>query len=178
MGEKQIFDEDCFVLKLAADHSVLLDRSDSTAEIIKHVMVGYFSQRSGLLVYLEDSHLTRIQALGTHPTYWETTIGSKMDDYRAVDGVLIAHSGHSTVHLARFGDGVRVNHLMTRMEESWTIDDVVFNVPGLSVDCFIPPEEVRRECSEHLIRKLGLHNQQAQWICDLPDPFDISVSYS
>lgn len=151
MGEQRAFDEDCFALKLAADHSVLADRSDNTAEIIKHVMIGYFSQRSGLLVYVEDTHLTRIQALGSHPTYWETTIGSRMDDYRAVDGVAIAHTGHSTVYLTRFGEDVKVNRLMTRMEEAWTIDDVVFNVPGLSIDCFIPPEEIQRECAHHLL---------------------------
>ncbi|OVA06353.1 Protein of unknown function DUF620 [Macleaya cordata] len=149
MGEKRIDDEDCFALKLSADQTVLADRSDSTAEIIKHVMIGYFSQRSGLLVYLEDSHLTRIQSPGSHPTYWETTMGSSIKDYRTVDdGVMIAHSGHSTVSLTRFGNNVKVGPLVKRMEETWTIDDIVFNVPGLSIDCFIPPEEVR---SDHLI---------------------------
>jgi hypothetical protein len=29
------------------------------------------------------------------------------------------------------------------MEEAWTIEEVAFNVPGLSVDCFIPPAELR-----------------------------------
>ena len=28
------------------------------------------------------------------------------------------------------------------MEELWVIDDVVFNVPGLSIDCFIPPADI------------------------------------
>ncbi|KAI3993945.1 hypothetical protein MKX01_002958 [Papaver californicum] len=145
-GEKKIEDEDCFALKLSADQTVLTDRSDSTAEIIKHMMVGYFSQRSGLLVYLEDSHLTRIQSLGSQPTYWETTMGSSIKDYRMVDGgVMIAHSGHSTVSLTRFGNNVKVGPLVKRMEETWTIDDIVYNVPGLSMDCFIPPEEVRNE---------------------------------
>lgn len=145
-GEKKIEDEDCFALKLSADQTVLTDRSDSTAEIIKHNMVGYFSQRSGLLVYLEDSHLTRIQSLGSQPVYWETTMGSSIKDYRMVDGgVMIAHSGHSTVSLTRFGNNVKVGPLVKRMEETWTIDDIVYNVPGLSMDCFIPPEEVRNE---------------------------------
>ncbi|KAL5976739.1 hypothetical protein ACLOJK_021072 [Asimina triloba] len=151
VGEKQIDGEDCFVLKVAADHMVLADRGDSTAEIIRHVMVGHFSQRSGLLVHLEDSHLTRIQSPGAHPIYWETTIESAIKDYRSVDGMMIAHSGQSKVHLARFGDHLKVNGLMTRMEEMWTIDDVVFNVPGLSADCFIPPEEVRDECTKDVI---------------------------
>ena len=78
MGEKQISGVDCFVLKLSADQKDLTDRSDNTAEMIKHVIFGYFSQRSGLLVALEDSYLTRIQSPGAHPTYWETTMTTKI----------------------------------------------------------------------------------------------------
>ncbi|XP_038972012.1 uncharacterized protein LOC103696394 [Phoenix dactylifera] len=144
IGEKHIGDEECFVLKLEVDRSALLNRSDSTADIVKHVMVGYFSQRSGLLVYLEDSQLTRIQTPGSQATFWETTIASSIEDYRAVDGVMIAHSGRTTVNLVRFGVGVKDDSVVTRMEEMWGIDDVVFNVPGLSADYFIPPEEVKR----------------------------------
>lgn len=29
------------------------------------------------------------------------------------------------------------------MEEAWAIEEVAFNVPGLSMDCFIPPAELR-----------------------------------
>ncbi|KAI4316643.1 hypothetical protein L6164_024604 [Bauhinia variegata] len=36
-----------------------------------------------------------------------------------------------------------MSHTKTRMEEAWTIEEVAFNVPGLSVDCFIPPAELR-----------------------------------
>ncbi|XP_059668560.1 uncharacterized protein LOC132313684 [Cornus florida] len=145
MGEKRISGVDCFVLKLSADHGDLADRSDNTAEMIKHVMFGYFSQRSGLLVYLEDSYLTRIQSPGTYPTYWETTMGTKIEDYRTVEGVVIAHSGQSNVIITRFGENFKVGPAITRMEESWTIDDLAFNVPGLSMDCFIPPQEVQRD---------------------------------
>ena len=147
VGEKQIGDEECFVLKLDTDPSTLSNRSDNTAEIIRHVMIGYFSQRSGLLVHLEDSQLTRIQYPGAEVMYWETTISSSVEDYRPVDGVMIAHSGRSTVNLVRFGFGLQVS---TRMEEIWSIDDVVFNVPGLSTECFIPPEEVQRSCHNNL----------------------------
>ncbi|PIA60054.1 hypothetical protein AQUCO_00400731v1 [Aquilegia coerulea] len=158
MGEKRMWDEDCFALKLSLDNTALADRSDSTADIIKHVVIGYFSQRSGLLIHLEDSHLTRIQSPGTHPIYWETIMGSRIEDYRAVDGTMIAHSGQSTVTLTRFGNNVKAGPQITRMEETWTIDDIVFNVPGLSVDCFIPPEEVRKEYSdEDLDWKSALH---------------------
>ncbi|KAH1060737.1 hypothetical protein AAZX31_02G160200 [Glycine max] len=147
MGEKEISGMDCFVLKLSADQKDLVERSDNTAEMIKHAIFGYFSQRSGLLVYLEDSYLTRIQAPGSHPTYWETTMSTKIEDYRIVDGVMIAHAGSSTALITRFGDNLKAGPSITRLEESWTIDDVAFNVPGLSLDCFIPPQELQRDCS-------------------------------
>ncbi|KAK2985374.1 hypothetical protein RJ640_029331 [Escallonia rubra] len=148
MGEKRISNVDCFVLKLSADQADLAERSDNTAEMIKHVMFGYFSQRNGLLVYLEDSYLTRIQSPGSYPTYWETTMGTKIEDYRTVEGVMIAHAGHSSAIIARFGDNLRAGTAVTRMEESWMIDDLSFNVPGLSIDCFIPPEEVQKDYPE------------------------------
>lgn len=148
MGEKQISDIDCFVLKLSADGTDLAARSDPTAEMIKHVMFGYFSQRNGLLVYLEDSYLTRIQSPGSHPTYWETTMGTKMEDYRTVEGVMIAHSGQSSAIITRFGDNLKAGPAITRMEETWTIDDLAFNVPGLSMDCFIPPEDMQKYYAE------------------------------
>ncbi|XP_020103900.1 uncharacterized protein LOC109720943 [Ananas comosus] len=144
VGEKQIGEDHCFILKLEVDASILSSLSDGTAEIIKHGMVGYFSQKSGLLVQLEDSQLTRIQSPGAQATYWETTISSTVEDYRQVDGVMIAHAGRSTVSLIRFGIGLKVSRVVTQMEETWAIDDVVFNVPGLSPECFLPPEEVQR----------------------------------
>ncbi|KAH7420391.1 hypothetical protein KP509_13G005400 [Ceratopteris richardii] len=141
VGEKKIADEDCFVLKVSADQSTLSDRSDGPAEIIRHVLFGYFSQRTGCLVFLEDSHLTRIQAAGSEAVYWETTIESTLKDYRDVEGVTLAHAGHSVVTLFRFGDEA-MNHTRTRMEETWSIEEVAFDVPGLSAEFFIPPAEV------------------------------------
>lgn len=140
IGEKNILGIDSFVLKLSANHPDLTERSDNTAEMIKHVVFGYFSQRSGLLVYVEDSYLTRIQSPGSPPTYWETTMGTKVEDYRPVEGVMIAHSGCSSVIITRFGDNLKAGPAITRMEETYTIDDVAFNVPGLSIDSFIPPQ--------------------------------------
>ncbi|CAI9115922.1 OLC1v1016936C1 [Oldenlandia corymbosa var. corymbosa] len=141
-GEKNINGEDCFVLKLCADPHTLKARSEGPAEIIRHVLFGYFSQKTGLLVHLEDSHLTRIQSNGGDAVYWETTINSFLDDYRPVEGIMIAHSGRSIVTLFRFGD-TAMSHTKTRMEEAWTIEEVAFNVPGLSDECFIPPAELR-----------------------------------
>ncbi|OVA00995.1 Protein of unknown function DUF620 [Macleaya cordata] len=142
IGEKKINGEDCFILKLCADPQTLKARSEGPAEIIRHVLFGYFSQRTGLLVHMEDSHLTRIQSNGGDAVYWETTINSFLDDYRPVEGIMIAHSGRSVVTLFRFGE-MAMSHTKTRMEEAWTIEEVAFNVPGLSMDCFIPPADIR-----------------------------------
>ncbi|XP_022768693.1 uncharacterized protein LOC111312570 [Durio zibethinus] len=142
IGEKNINGEDCFILKLCADPVTLKARSEGPAEIIRHVLFGYFSQKTGLLLHLEDSHLTRIQNNGGDAVYWETTINSFLEDYRPVEGIMIAHSGRSVVTLFRFGD-TAMSHTRTRMEEAWAIEEVAFNVPGLSMDCFIPPAEIR-----------------------------------
>lgn len=142
IGEKRINGEECFILKLTADPQTLKARSEGPAEIIRHVLFGYFSQRTGLLVHMEDSHLTRIQTSGGDAVYWETTINSFLDDYRSVEGIMIAHSGRSVVTLFRFGE-TAMSHTKTRMEEAWTIEEVAFNIPGLSVDCFIPPADLR-----------------------------------
>ena len=143
VGEKKVNGEDCFILKLTADPQTLKLRSEGPAEIIRHVLFGYFSQRTGLIVHIEDSHLTRIQPhAGGDAVYWETTISSALEDYRAVEGIMIAHSGRSAVTLFRFGEAA-MSHTKTRMEEAWSIEEVAFNVPGLSVDCFIPPADIR-----------------------------------
>ncbi|XP_027160463.1 uncharacterized protein LOC113761594 [Coffea eugenioides] len=145
IGEKKIDGEDCFILKLCADPQTLKARSEGPAEIIRHVLFGYFSQKTGLLVHMEDSHLTRIQSNGGDAVYWETTINSFLEDYRPVEGIMIAHSGRSVVTLFRFGE-MAMSHTKTRMEEAWTIEEVAFNVPGLSLDCFIPPADLRSGC--------------------------------
>ncbi|TVU38129.1 hypothetical protein EJB05_11483 [Eragrostis curvula] len=139
VGEKKVNGEDCFILKLTADPQTLKLRSEGPAEIIRHVLFGYFSQRTGLIVQIEDSHLTRIQPhAGGDAVYWETTISSSLEDYRPVEGIMIAHAGRSAVTLFRFGEAA-MSHTKTRMEEAWSIEEVAFNVPGLSVDCFIRP---------------------------------------
>ncbi|XP_051179504.1 uncharacterized protein [Lolium perenne] len=143
IGERKVNGEDCFILKLCTDPETLKARTEGLAEIIRHVMFGYFSQRTGLLVHIEDSHLTRIQSTtGGDAVYWETTINSFIEDYRPVDGIMIAHSGRSAVTLFRFGE-VAMSHTKTRMEEAWSIEEVAFNVPGLSMDCFIPPTDIK-----------------------------------
>ncbi|XP_065853310.1 uncharacterized protein [Euphorbia lathyris] len=141
LGEKTIGEDDCFVLKVSADKEAVMERSEGAAEVLRHVLYGYFCQKSGLLIYLEDSHLTRVQTPENDTIYWETTIGSSIGDYRDVDGILIAHQGRSIATVFRFEEE-SVQHSRTRMEEIWRIDDVVFNVPGLSFDSFIPPADI------------------------------------
>ncbi|CAN8258767.1 unnamed protein product [Cochlearia groenlandica] len=148
IGEKKVNGEDCFILKLCTDPETLKARSEGPAEIIRHVLFGYFSQKTGLLVQIEDSHLTRIQSSGGDTVFWETTYNSSLDDYKQVEGIMIAHSGHSVVTLFRFGE-VAMSHTRTKMEESWTIEEVAFNVPGLSLDCFIPPADLKSSSCEY-----------------------------
>ncbi|ESQ30496.1 hypothetical protein EUTSA_v10011429mg [Eutrema salsugineum] len=142
VGEKKVNGEDCFILKLCTDPETLKARSEGPAEIVRHILFGYFSQRTGLLVQIEDSQLTRMQSHGGDAVYWETTINSSLEDYKQVEGIMIAHSGRSVVTLFRFGE-VAMSHTRTKMEEKWTIEEVAFNVPGLSPDCFIPPADLR-----------------------------------
>ncbi|XP_030932019.1 uncharacterized protein LOC115957825 [Quercus lobata] len=143
-GEKTINDEDCFILKLEAESSTLKARSNSNVEIIRHTVWGCFSTRTGLLVQLEDSHLLRIKAPRNESIYWETTMESLIQDYRTIDGINIAHAGKTSVSLFRFGENPE-SHSRTRMEEVWTIEEVDFNIEGLSKDCFLPPADLEKE---------------------------------
>ncbi|CAM0872448.1 unnamed protein product [Alopecurus aequalis] len=146
IGERSIDGEDCFVLKVEAEASSLRARNSSSVEIIRHTVWGYFSQRTGLLVQLEDSHLLQIKSnsggSGGGSVFWETTMESRLDDYRTVDGVNIAHAGRTAVSLVRFGD-TQDGNTRTRMEETWNIEEVDFNIWGLSMDCFLPPSDLR-----------------------------------
>ncbi|XP_030449125.1 uncharacterized protein LOC115671641 [Syzygium oleosum] len=144
IGEKAINNEDCFVLKLEAEPSTLRARSSSNVEIIRHTLWGYFSQRTGLLVQLEDSHLLRIKSSSSESVFWETTMESLIQDYRTIDGINIAHAGRTSVSLFRFGENSE-SHSRTRMEEVWAIEEVDFNIKGLSMDCFLPPADLKKE---------------------------------
>ncbi|XP_050148749.1 uncharacterized protein LOC126623784 [Malus sylvestris] len=148
IGEKAIKDEDCFTLKLEAEPSTLKARSSTNVEIIRHTVWGYFSQKTGLLVQLEDSHLLRIKSAGNdHGICWETTMESYVQDYRNVEGISIAHGGKTCASLFRFGDSTE-GHSRTRMEEAWEIEEVDFNIKGLSMDCFLPPGDLKKEEEE------------------------------
>ncbi|GFS36636.1 C-type mannose receptor [Actinidia rufa] len=146
LGEKRIGDEDCFVLKVAADWTALMERNEGAAESDK--------ARAIRLLQPKEWATNLHGGLPPHQMYWETTIGSSIGDYREVNGLLIAHEGRTIATVFRFGeqqqqgsgsgsgDGQHEYYSRTRMEETWRIDDVVFNVPGLSLDSFLPPSDI------------------------------------
>lgn len=72
---------------------------------------------------------------------------SLIQDYRIVDGVQVAHAGKSSVSLFRFGENSD-NHSRTRMEETWEIEEMDFNIKGLSMDCFLPPSDLKKDDDE------------------------------
>ena len=72
---------------------------------------------------------------------------SLIQDYRTVDGIQIAHAGKTKVSLFRFGEGPETRS-RTRMEEVWQVEEVDFNIKGLSIDCFLPPSDLKREQEE------------------------------
>ncbi|KAF3576351.1 hypothetical protein DY000_02032565 [Brassica cretica] len=143
VGEKVVNDEECFVLKLETQTSGLKSRCKGGMETVKHTVWGCFSQRTGLLVKLEDTYLVRIK-IGPEDedvVLWETTSETMIQDYKSVDGIQIAHRGKTQVSLLRLDESLE-SHSKTTMEESWEIEEVGFNVKGLSSDFFLPPGDL------------------------------------
>ncbi|KAK9700039.1 hypothetical protein RND81_08G213100 [Saponaria officinalis] len=138
IGERRANGEDCFVLKLEANPKTMEARSSIDILIIRHSILGYFSQKTGLLVQLDDSQLLGIKTSKNNYVYWETTMESSIHDYRTVDGINIAHSGRTSVSFFRCGE-MTEDHSKTRLEEIWSIEEVEFNIQGLTMDCFLPP---------------------------------------
>ncbi|KAM0858814.1 hypothetical protein ACQ4PT_047579 [Festuca glaucescens] len=151
VGEETVDSEACFVLRVDAEPSALDARSSAGVEVIRHSLWGYFSQRSRLLVRLEDSHMLRIPtpwADGGVDMYWETTMESSICDYRPVDGINIAHAGRTVVTVSRFAssaetvDDAGAPCTCMYMEETWSIEEVDFNIAGLDTECFLPPRDL------------------------------------
>ncbi|CAN0861968.1 hypothetical protein LINGRAHAP2_LOCUS8350 [Linum grandiflorum] len=140
IGEKIINNEDCFILKLETSPAIREAQSGPNCEIIHHTIWGYFSQRSGLLVQFEDSRLLRMRTKDDYDVFWETSTESVIEEYRYVEGVNIAHSGKTRVTVYRYGEQ-SANH-KREIRESWKIDEVNFNVWGLSADYFLPPSDL------------------------------------
>ncbi|KAJ4825273.1 hypothetical protein Tsubulata_038810 [Turnera subulata] len=145
-GEQNINGEDCFVLKVETDANILQAQSSSNTEVRHHTIWGYFSHRTGLLVKLEDKKLVKMKPIkGNDAAFWETTIETTVGDYRYIEGLNIAHSGTTTATLHRYGGPI--NH-KRKIEETWTIEEVDFNINGLSMDCFLPPADIKKEHHE------------------------------
>ncbi|KAI4327580.1 hypothetical protein L6164_020020 [Bauhinia variegata] len=140
IGEKIINDEDCFILKLETSSAMREAQSGPNFEIIHHTVWGYFSQRSGLLIQFEDSRLISMINKDKEEVFWETSTESVMEDYRYVDGVNVAHGGRTNVTVLRYGEQ-SANH-KRELEERWKIEEVDFNVSGLTMESFLPPPNV------------------------------------
>lgn len=175
IGERTVNNEECFVLKLEADFTSLRTRSSSNVEIIRHTVWGYFSQRTGLLVRLEDSHLLKLKSSTSDAIFWETNMESLIQDYKTVDGINIAHAGKTWVTLSRFGEDPE-SHSRTRINEVWKIEEVDFNIKGLSMDCFLPPSDLKRE-EEKGLAECGVATNNAKLPHKIQSAsFKISVS--
>lgn len=141
IGERLINDDDCFILKLETSPTIREAQSGPNYDVIHHTIWGYFSQRSGLLIQFEDSRLLRMKTqVGHEDVFWETSTESVMEDYKYVDGVNIAHSGKTSVTIFRYGEQ-SANH-KRELEERWKIEDVDFNLWGLTMESFLPPADL------------------------------------
>ncbi|KAL3639205.1 hypothetical protein CASFOL_017112 [Castilleja foliolosa] len=148
IGEKTINNEDCFILKLDTSPDILKAHSTPNTEIVHHTIWGYFSQRTGLLIQFEDTKLIRMKSagVGDESVFYETNMESTLEDYRLVDGINIAHSGKTNASLYRYGKEMKRKW---KLEETWKIEEVDFNICGLSFDYFLPPADVRKDNNGH-----------------------------
>ncbi|KAH6838058.1 DUF620 family protein [Perilla frutescens var. hirtella] len=148
IGERIINGEDCFILKLETTPDILKAQSTANTELVYHTIWGYFSQRSGLLIQFEDTKLIRMKTnVGDDSVFYETSLESLLDDYRLVNGINIAHSGNTTASIYRYGKTLKRRW---RLEETWNIEEVDFNISGLSADYFLPPPNDKKEIDENV----------------------------
>lgn len=151
-GEKTIKNEDCFMLRLETSSDILKAQSTPNTEIVHHTIWGYFSQRTGLLIQFEDTKLVRMKAAkGDDSVFYETSMESVLEDYKYVEGLNIAHGGTTRATIYRYGS--KANRKW-KIEETWTIEDIDFNICGLSMDCFLPPADVKKE-QENEVQGMG-----------------------
>lgn len=147
VGEQTINNEDCFVLRLETALNLLKAQSTPQTEISRHTIWGYFSQRTGLIVQFEDTKLVRMKpARGNDSVFWETSIVTVIEDYRYVEGINIAHGGKTSAMLYRYGEAH--NH-KRKIEETWKIEEIDFNICGLSMESFLPPADLKRDNNVH-----------------------------
>lgn len=142
-GEKKIMNEDCFILKLDTSQDILNAQSTPNTEIVHHIIWGYFSQRTGLLIQFEDTRLVKMKSTKKnrdYHVYYETRMVSSLKDYRHVEGVNIAHYGKTVTTIDRYGHGEKERW---QVEETCTVKEFEFNACCLSTDSFLPPVNVK-----------------------------------
>ncbi|XWS24345.1 hypothetical protein CRYUN_Cryun28dG0093400 [Craigia yunnanensis] len=136
-GEKKVTNQDCFILKLQIPPTTLKMQSSSNTDIINYSIWGYFSQKTGLLIQLTDVILLRTRVNEENDdAFWAIRIESQMDDYRKIDCINIAHAGKTYARLDKYGDN---DNGRWQIEEKWKIEEVDFNIHGLSMENFLPP---------------------------------------
>ena len=136
-GEKRVTNQDCFILKLQIPPTTLKIQSSSNTDIINYSIWGYFSQKTGLLIQLTDVILLRTKVTEENDdAFWAIRIESQMEDYRKIDGINIAHAGKTYARLDKYGDN---DNGRWKIEEKWKIEEVNFNIHGLSMENFLPP---------------------------------------
>ncbi|XP_049412520.1 uncharacterized protein LOC125875578 [Solanum stenotomum] len=142
-GEKTIKDEECFILKLESSIEMLKAQSTINTEVVHHTIWGYFSQRTGLLVQFEDTKLVRLKSTkGDSNVFWETSMESILEDYRYIEGINVAHSGKTAATIYRYGKNIDYR---AKIEETWFVEEIDFNIFGLSMECFLPPADLNKE---------------------------------
>jgi hypothetical protein len=169
--------KDCFVLVSTLNDA----QSTAGVEVNRHALWGYFSQRTGLLVRLEDTHLLRMPMPSTDAgdsegVYWETTMKSSIRDYRPIDNINIAHASRTVVTVSQFASATgtmddtdpRQRRLCTCMEETLSIEEVDLNITGLSNECFVPPRDLLVSISskEQQRQEKMNHDDEAKGACD------------
>ncbi|KAK1430334.1 hypothetical protein QVD17_12996 [Tagetes erecta] len=149
IGEKLIMNEDCFILKLDTSQDILKAQSKANMETTQHIIQGYFSQRTGLLIQFEDTKLVKIKSTRKgcdRFVYYETSMESSLEDYKYINGVNIAHYGKTVTSIYRYGQG---ESSRWKIEETSTVKEVEFNICSLTADSFLPPPDVKNE--EHVV---------------------------
>ncbi|KAM0030662.1 hypothetical protein Hdeb2414_s0018g00539401 [Helianthus debilis subsp. tardiflorus] len=148
IGEKLVMNEDCFILRLDTSQDILKAQSKANMETSHHIIHGYFSQRTGLLIQFEDTKLVKIKSTRKgcdQYVCYETSMESSLEDYKYIDGVNIAHYGKTVTSVHRYGQG---GNTRWKIEETCTVKEVEFNICSLAADSFLPPPDVKNENQE------------------------------
>ncbi|XVF36126.1 hypothetical protein REPUB_Repub19eG0031500 [Reevesia pubescens] len=108
-----------------------------TANLFWNAICAGEKMKTGLLIQLTDVILLRTKVSEENDdAFWAICIESEMEDYRKIDGINIAHAGKTYARLDKYGEN---DNGRWKIKEKWKIEEVDFNVHGLSMDNFLPP---------------------------------------